>query len=1007
MAGEPALRAEQRAGGWVLAGPAAAGYAVVNDYLGYLVDRRYSPRTIRAYAFDLLHLVRWLLGECLRLEQVTTDVLLRYLGACRSQVVAGRPGGNVYSIRDGRNAGLAPATINRRLAAVAGLFAYWQLRDPAVASPVPRGAAARAAATAGRGGRLGHLASPRARSRLRVRQPRRLPRGLDRAETAALLASFRTTRDRAIAGLMLFSGLRSAEVLGLKVRDVDIGRGWVRVVGKGDKERRVPVDRDVAGLIQAYLLGGRPATDARELFVVAKGPNRGRPLSAAGLRTIFRYHRQRAGVPAGHPHALRHSFGTALAEAGVDLAVLQQLMGHDHVDSAAAYIHLAPRTCAPPTTTPAPASAPTTPPMPPAPTRLCEPAAELLAAYTAQLTATGRGSRAYTVAARSFLARWPDPQAWAAEPLGLRLGAGSSTWPLLNFLMLFGHLRPGYDYLLERKLSALPRELGASPLGPELEAFVAAAAELGYSQRARLGMASQVAARVRIQTGRPLTDLAQADLDAFEAAIADREQRHNRAFKHYRSALYATRAVIYHLGGGVEPAAKNTPRQWSWEAHLDRVPEPLRRELVAYLECCVGTRTRSTVSHMASRLAHFGHFLADLDPDLTSLGGLDRQRHIEPWLHTVAEARHRHHGTPLSASERRSRILTVARMLHDLTDWGWAQAPRRRLVSSRDIPRLPRPLPRYLPPDADRRLAAALAASPNRLRADALLLLRATGLRIGELCDLELDCVHEVQGQGAWLKVPLGKLDTERMVPLDDETLDLLDRIAAHRSPGRPLRHPRTGRMVEFLLTHQGRRVSKDVLRDELARAADQAGLGPVTPHQLRHTYATALVNAGVSLQALMALLGHVSAAMSLRYGRLFDATVRADYEKALALAKERLGPVLPQATPVELHTDWRQAPLIKARLAGGYCLRTAAQGVCPYTNVCEHCPNFRSDTGFLPILAAQRTDAEALARDAEARGWGKEAARHRQLVERLDQLMNQARQHPLPDHPPPLGDTG
>jgi site-specific recombinase XerD len=76
--------------------------------------------------------------------------------------------------------------------------------------------------------------------------------------------------------------------------------------------------------------------------VVAKGPHRGQPLSAEGLRRVFRYHREKAGVPAGHPHALRHSFGTALAEAGVDLAVMQALMGHDHVDSAAAYIHLSP-----------------------------------------------------------------------------------------------------------------------------------------------------------------------------------------------------------------------------------------------------------------------------------------------------------------------------------------------------------------------------------------------------------------------------------------------------------------------------------------------------------------------------------------------------------------------------------------------------------------------------------------------------------------------------------------
>jgi site-specific recombinase XerD len=141
---------------------------------------------------------------------------------------------------------------------------------------------------------------------------------------------------------MLFSGLRSAEVLGLTVPDVHIPRGWVRVVGKGDKEHRVPVDAEVAGWVQTYLLAERADTDTTALFLVAKGPHRGRPLSAAGLRTVFRYHRGRAGVPAGHPHALRHTFGTALAEAGVDLAVVQALMGHDHIDSSARYVHLAP-----------------------------------------------------------------------------------------------------------------------------------------------------------------------------------------------------------------------------------------------------------------------------------------------------------------------------------------------------------------------------------------------------------------------------------------------------------------------------------------------------------------------------------------------------------------------------------------------------------------------------------------------------------------------------------------
>ena len=140
----------------------------------------------------------------------------------------------------------------------------------------------------------------------------------------------------------MFSGLRSAEVLTLQVRDVDIPRRWVRVVGKGDKERSVPLDVDVAGLVQTYLLAERPESASTTLFLVAKGSHRGQPLTPAGLRTVFRYHRAKADVPAGHPHALRHTFGTALAEAGVDLPVMQALLGHSHVDTTARYIHLAP-----------------------------------------------------------------------------------------------------------------------------------------------------------------------------------------------------------------------------------------------------------------------------------------------------------------------------------------------------------------------------------------------------------------------------------------------------------------------------------------------------------------------------------------------------------------------------------------------------------------------------------------------------------------------------------------
>src|SRR6516164_7553177 len=179
--GKPGLRAELRGGRWHLAG--AADGDLINGYLAYLADRGFSAHTVRAYAFDLLAFARWLAGEGITLGEVTTDVMLRFLAWCRRAPLPGRPGGNVYSIRDGRSAGYAAATINRRLAAVSGLFGYWAMRDPAAPSPLPRGAAARRAAAGERGGLLAHLGRPKRRSGLRVREPRRLPRGLDRAET--------------------------------------------------------------------------------------------------------------------------------------------------------------------------------------------------------------------------------------------------------------------------------------------------------------------------------------------------------------------------------------------------------------------------------------------------------------------------------------------------------------------------------------------------------------------------------------------------------------------------------------------------------------------------------------------------------------------------------------------------------------------------------------------------------------------------------------------------------
>ncbi len=168
---------------------------------------------------------------------------------------------------------------------------------------------------------------------------------------------------------------------------------------------------------------------------------------------------------------------------------------------------------------------------------------------------------------------------------------------------------------------------------------------------------------------------------------------------------------------------------------------------------------------------------------------------------------------------------------------------------------------------------AAVAELGDPFARCGLLVLRGAGLRLGELLDLELDSIVDYGPAGSWLRVPLGKLGTERSVPLDPDTLAALDAWAAHRGPQRPLPHPRGGRPTDFLFCEHGRQLRPWRIRKGLDQAVGAAGLtGPdgaplrVVPHQLRHTCAMALRQAGVDISTIALWLGHESIATSQIY---------------------------------------------------------------------------------------------------------------------------------------------
>jgi len=309
---------------------------LVNQFLAHLGSRAFSPATVRAYAYDLLNFLRFLAVRNARLADVVATDLFDYLDW--QQRPAGPAGRTVVRLGAGR--GAMPATMNRRIAAARGLFEFAVMAGARADNPVP--AARRSSGLrASRRGLLGHIGPgrPRAGGRL-VRQPQRLPESLEPDDVTAFLVNLRTFRDRAITLAMLLGGLRAAEVRSLRLADVDMGMRRLRVTGKGGKERVVPVDGAFFAELAAYLRNERPAgCRTPECFVVLRGPTSGQPLTEAGLRRVFRTHRLASGALRVRPHRLRHTYGTELACAGIDLLALRELMGHANPETTAAYVN--------------------------------------------------------------------------------------------------------------------------------------------------------------------------------------------------------------------------------------------------------------------------------------------------------------------------------------------------------------------------------------------------------------------------------------------------------------------------------------------------------------------------------------------------------------------------------------------------------------------------------------------------------------------------------------------
>jgi integrase len=295
----------------------------INRYLDREYVRRLADTTLRTYAHHLLHFVRW--WESVHhtadivAAELTESTLLDYV-----------------RFQSSRQPRPSASTVNDRVA----------VADRALRNQFPEAPCqwARGFHQAFLRRRPMGLGRPRAAmSRLRVKVPKHNIVPLSVNEVARFWSSFRTARDLAIVGLMLLHGLRSAEVLALNRDDVLLAEAQLRVPGKGNKLRCLPLAPETIQLLDHYLRLERPNPCTAALFVLLQGPARGARMTPAGLRSLFRYHRQTTGVKLANPHRFRHTFASDMVRAGMSLPALMQLMGHADIQTTLRYVQVTPQ----------------------------------------------------------------------------------------------------------------------------------------------------------------------------------------------------------------------------------------------------------------------------------------------------------------------------------------------------------------------------------------------------------------------------------------------------------------------------------------------------------------------------------------------------------------------------------------------------------------------------------------------------------------------------------------
>ncbi|MDQ2845578.1 MAG: site-specific integrase [Actinomycetota bacterium] len=571
----------------------------------------------------------------------------------------------------------------------------------------------------------------------------------------------------------------------------------------------------------------------------------------------------------------------------------------------------------------------------------------LVDAYTRSLTAAGLSAGfPNDSVARSFFVH-VGIASWQAMPLAEQLTVPGKYRRVVSWLLASQRMQPTAAYLAVARpwVGVIGRYVHAEFYAR----FRNVAAGVGFAERSidlQWAALMKVAALKHVAPDRLTRDLLHAGRDELIAAI----KGHCPVASGHMwitAALFRAEASLFHAGVLAQPPGRRglrpTPTPAQRWAH---VTPGLAHALLGYLDQIMVSLRPSTVARAETILREFAGFVTDTDPAVARVGDL-RRAHIEAYkLHL--NQRPSITGAKLSKSSLGNHLGVLRSCLERLTEWDGADRPSGVLVFSGDLPRLDDPLPRFLDDGAATKLLQAARSDEDPFVRLAVEFLARTGMRKGEFVDLTVDSIVQI-GSAFWLRVPLGKLRNDRYIPLHPQLKTLLDDWLALRPDG--LRS-------NYLFIENGRRITKSRVEHAVHKTAANAGIGHVTPHQLRHTLATQAINRGMSLEALAALLGHRSLRMTLVYARIADRKVADEYFSV----SEQVEALYDQ--PRQLPADAEGAEMLKLRremhqrmLGNGYCARPVGLD-CHFESICESCTFFQTTIEFRPTLQRQRDDA-------------------------------------------------